>query len=87
MTLIFREMIPKDLPAALAVRLLTIENPITIDELAADYGVTPECAAAAMATHVRGRLCEADGAIVGFAMGDRSTGEVTVVAVLPAHEG
>jgi GNAT superfamily N-acetyltransferase len=58
-----------------------------MEELAEDYGITPESLAAAMETHVQGWLCEEGGRAVGFAMGDRSNGEVQVVAVLPSHEG
>ncbi len=40
-----------------------------------------------MKSHVKGWLCEASERVVGFAMGDRSNGEVQVVAVLPEYEG
>ena len=87
MTLSFREMSTDDLPAAFRVRLSTIENAITMEELEEDYGITPESLALAMQSKVRGWLCEEDGEVIGFSMGDRSNGEVQVVAVLPAHEG
>ncbi len=83
----YREMTVDDLPAVLAVRFATRENAITPEELAEDYGITPESLAAAMDHDVKGWLCESDGQVVGFAMGDRSNGEVQVVAVLPAYEG
>jgi ribosomal protein S18 acetylase RimI-like enzyme len=86
MTKIFREMTTGDLPAALDVRFSTIENAITLERLEQDYGITPESLAASMATHVRGWLCEVDGEVVGFAMGDRANGEAQVVAVRPGHE-
>ena len=77
-----------DIPAALAVRVSTVENRLTLEELERDYGVTPESLARDMVgPHVRGWVCEDAGTVVGFAMGDRSTGEVSVVAVLPAYEG
>jgi GNAT superfamily N-acetyltransferase len=81
-----------DLPTALAVRLSTVENAITMEELESDYGITPQSLSEAMTSHVKGWLCEADGReaseiVVGFAMGDRSNGEVQVVAVLPEYEG
>ena len=87
MLLTYREMQVGDLPAVFAVRLSTVENAITMAELEARYGITPQSLAAAMGSHVRGWLCEAAGTVVGFAMGDRSNGEVQVVAVLPAYEG
>lgn len=87
MTLSFREMRIADLPATLAVRLATVENAVTLEELEADYGVTPDSVAAAMRSHVKGWLCEDSGAVVGFAMGDGASGEMLVVAVRPEHEG
>ncbi len=86
MPLIYRKMERSDLPSAFAVRLSTIENAVTMEELAEDYGITQEYLAKAMETDVRGCLCEDDGKVVGFSMGDRSNGEVQVVAVLPTHE-
>ena len=75
-----------DLPSAFAVRLSTIENAVTMEELEEDYGITPESLSKAMESDVHGWICEDDGKVVGFSMGDRSSGEVQVVAVLPTHE-
>ena len=85
--LTLRPMTIDDIPAVFALRLSTVENAVTLEELELDYGVTPESVAAAMASHVKGWLCEEGGRVVGFAMGDRSNGEVAVVAVLPGCEG
>ena len=82
----YRPMTIDDIPAALAVRVSTMENRLTMEELERDYGVTPESLAAAMKSDVKGWVCEDAGSVVGFAMGDRSNGEVSVVAVLPAYE-
>jgi ribosomal protein S18 acetylase RimI-like enzyme len=87
MNLTYREMQIGDLPAATAVRISTVENAITVEELESDYGITPQSMAEAMTSHVKGWLCESSGNVVGFAMGDRSNGEVLVVAVLPEYEG
>ena len=59
---------------------------ITLQELEQDYGITTEGLARAMETHVRGWLCEVDGSVAGFSMGDASNGEVQVVAVHPGFE-
>ena len=83
----YRQMQISDLPAALAVRLSTVENAITKEALESDYGITPQSLSEAMKSHVKGWLSEASGRVVGFAMGDRSNGEVQVVAVLPEYEG
>lgn len=87
MALSFRKMRVDDVPAAFEVRLSTVENAVTADELERDYGVTLPSVAEAMECHVEGWLCEDRGAVVGFAMGDRQNGEVLVVAVRPEHEG
>lgn len=87
MPLTYREMVCEDLPAAFEVRLSTVENDVTMEELAEDYGVTPSSLAESMQTSVKGWLCEDDDRVVGFAMADRWNGEVQVVAVLPSHEG
>lgn len=85
--LAIREMRVEDIPASFAVRFETVENRVTAESLERDYGITPASLAAAMAIDVRGWICEDDGQAVGYAMGDRSTGEVQVVAVLPGYEG
>lgn len=85
--LTYREMRIDDLPAVLALRAATRENAMTLEELEEDYGITPESLAQSMQSHVRGWLCECEGEVVGFAMGDRANGEVQVVAVLPDFEG
>jgi ribosomal protein S18 acetylase RimI-like enzyme len=87
MQLVYRPMTIEDIPAALAVRVSTVENMLTMEELERDYDVTPESVAEAMKLHLKGWVCEDAGNVVGFAMGDRSNGEVAVVAVLPAYEG
>lgn len=76
-----------DLPATFEVRLSTVENAITMEELERDYGITPQSLSEAMASHVKGWLCEDSGTVVGFSMGDLSNGEVLVVAVHPDYEG
>lgn len=86
MALTFRKMDVQDIPATLAVRLSTVENAITLEELEQHYGVTPESLADALRSDVAGWLCEDRAAVVGFAMGDRRSGEVLVVAVRPEYE-
>ncbi|WP_205700945.1 GNAT family N-acetyltransferase [Jeongeupia sp. USM3] len=82
-----RETRPDDLPALFALRAQTRENALGVEELAG-YGITPESSAAAMQRdEIKGWLCEADGSIVGFASGDRASGEMLVLAMLPDYEG
>lgn len=87
MAITYRPMEIADIPAALTVRFSTIENAITLEELENHYGITPASMAESMDRDVRGWVCEHHDQLVGFAMGDRSNGEVQVVAVLPAQEG
>jgi ribosomal protein S18 acetylase RimI-like enzyme len=84
---IYREMNIYDLPEVFLVRLSTRENNVTITELEEDYGITPESVAEAMKTNVKGWVCEVSKKVVGFSMGNRTTGEVEVIAVLPDYEG
>src|SRR3546814_12181244 len=64
-----RPMTATDLPAVFAVRLATVENAVTMAELAEDCGIPPTFLAAAMETHARCWLCEAGGRARGSAMG------------------
>ena len=81
-----REITNADVPDLFAVRVQTHENRLTRDELAA-LGITEASVRAGLDGSFKGWLCEADGRVVGFAMGDRSTGEMTVIAVLPEYIG
>ena len=87
MSLTFREMLPDDVPACVTVRVSTVENAITLSELEDEYGITPQSMAWSLDHGVKGWLCEDAGRAVGFSMGDKTNGEVQVVAVLPAYEG
>lgn len=83
---IFREMTVSDLPEVFSVRVSTKENSVTMQELEKEYELTPRSLAAAMLINMRGWVCEVDGRIVGFAMGDNQSGEMTVIAVLSEYE-
>jgi len=86
MTLKVHEIEIDDIPATFAVRLTTVENAVTMAELERDYVVTPNSLSEAMKSHVKGWVCEDAASIVGFAMSDRSNGEVPVVAVRSEYE-
>lgn len=81
----FREIEARDVPELFKVRTSTRENAMTMEALAA-IGVTPESTTDALSVNVAGWLCEVSGRIVGFSMGDKNTGEMLVVAVLPEYE-
>lgn len=82
----YRQIQIDDVPAVFAVRISTVENALTMEQLEKDYGVTPQSLAEGMKSDLKGWLCEESGTVVGFAIGDRSSGEVHVVAVRPEHE-
>ncbi|UXY13714.1 GNAT family N-acetyltransferase [Chitiniphilus purpureus] len=76
-----------DLPELFRLRAQTRENALGPEYLAT-LGITPATAAASLVNgDTRGWLCEVDGRIVGFASGDRTSGEMLVLAVLPDFEG
>ncbi len=87
MQLTHRPAVPEDAPACIDLRGRTRQNAVPADRLAA-YGITP----ASWADGIRsgatpGHVCLQDGVLVGYCFGDRATGEVLVLAVLPAFEG
>lgn len=84
--MLFREIGPDDAGALFAVRTATRENRLSREDLAA-RGITEQTVWNRLAGSFRGWLCEDDGSVVGFAMGDGATGELEVIAVLPEHEG
>ncbi len=82
----FRPIEPKDLPEIIEVRAATRENALSREALR-QLGITEESTAELLRTSHRGWLCEEEGRIVGFAIGDGKTGELWVIAVLPEFEG
>ena len=59
---------------------------MSVKELAS-IGITPDSIRAAIEGSHKGWLFEEDGEVGGFAMGDSENAELTVMAMLPAHEG
>lgn len=79
-----RAIEPADIPDLFRVRTVTDENRLTLEELAR-LGINEQSVAEKLLGTFKGWLCEDHGTVVGFAMGDRSTGEMWVIAVLPSH--
>ena len=82
-----RPAVPEDAPACIALRGRTRQNAVPAERLAA-YGIT----AASWADGIRsgatpGCVCMDGDTLVGYCFGDRATGEVLVLALLPAFEG
>ncbi len=83
---VYRPITEADIPALFAVRVRTHENRLTLSELHR-LGITEASVRDKLWGSYRGWLCEAAGGVVGFAMGDRQTGELWVIAVLPEFIG
>lgn len=82
----FREIKEKDIPELFTIRTKTRENTLSMDELA-QHGITPSSIKEAISKDIKGWLCEIDAKIVGFVMGNKITGEMLVIALLPDYEG
>jgi len=82
----FREIVSSDIDALFSVRSRTRENAFSKDGLG-KLGITVQSTTQAMASgRVVGWVCTHESRVVGFCCGDKSSGEVTVLAVLPEYE-
>jgi GNAT superfamily N-acetyltransferase len=81
-----REITEDDIPALFVVRVATHENRLTLEELVS-LGITEKTVAARLRGTFKGWLCEVNAQVAGFAMGDRATGELWVIAILPEYIG
>ncbi|KQV50347.1 acetyltransferase [Pelomonas sp. Root1217] len=87
MSILFRPATAADAPACVTLRGLTRENAISVAQLAA-MGITAESWASAVADGaLPGFICTDEAAIVGYCFGDKASGEVVVLALLPQYEG
>ena len=85
--LTYRAASHTDIPECVALRGMTRENAVSVERLAS-IGITVESWALGVeAGELHGFVCVDQSRIVGYAFGDRRTGEVVVVALLPTHEG
>jgi GNAT superfamily N-acetyltransferase len=82
--MIFREIATNDISNLLELRSKTDENNISSERLV-ELGITYETVKAKLNSSYRGWLCEIACETVGFAIGDRKTGELWVIAVHPEH--
>ena len=86
MTIAYLRAIPDDTPACIVLRGMTRENAFSIERLAA-LGITLESWQAAIADGgLPGHVATAAGRIVGYCFGERETGEIAVLALLPDYE-
>lgn len=82
----YREIRPDDVPSLFDVRVATWHNDRGREELAT-LGITHESVLLMLAESHCGWLCEVDARVVGFAMGNKYSGEMWVIAVLREYEG
>ena len=82
----YREIGPEDMDAIFGVRVATWHNERGAEELL-QLGITHDSVREMMQTSHRGWLCEIESRVVGFAMGNKATGEMWVIAVLKEFEG
>jgi GNAT superfamily N-acetyltransferase len=82
----YRVAVPADAAECIAVRGKTRQNAISAERLAA-MGITAESWSEDIKSgSVPGHVCVVDGSIVGYGFGNRDSGEVVVLALLPAFE-
>jgi GNAT superfamily N-acetyltransferase len=82
---IFREATAADMPAISDVRQSVIENPLSIEQLAA-RGITNEIMAAAFLKDLKGWVAIDGEQIVGFSMADRESRSLYALFVRPEWE-
>src|SRR5438552_9419237 len=70
---VIRRIEASDVPQLFRVRAATDENRLTLDRLAA-LGINENSVREKLLSSHQGWLCEEQGSVVGFAMGDRSLG-------------
>ena len=88
MSPIFRDATGDDVAACLEIRGRTRENALSASDLEAAGATLESWRDGVREGPLFGRACCArEGSIVGYCYGDRATGEVVVLAVLPEHEG
>ncbi|QVQ26440.1 GNAT family N-acetyltransferase [Achromobacter deleyi] len=87
MDIIYRAARPEDVAACIDIRGRTRENAFSAEQLAA-AGVTLESWSAAVRDgSLPGHVATVGGRIAGYCYGDRETGEIVVLALLPEYEG
>lgn len=83
----YRPAVSTDAAECVVLRGLTRENAFSAAALAS-LGITVESWANDIESgHLPGHVCTVDDRIVGYCFGDRRTGEIAVLAVLPRYEG
>ncbi len=83
---IYRKAVPEDAPKCIAIRGCTRENAFSEKQLAA-LGITLSTWREGIRDgSLPGYVCCIDEEMVGYCFGDRETGEIVVLALLPDYE-
>lgn len=86
MPLTIRPATPEDVPACVVLRGQTRQNAVSVERLAA-AGITVESWAGEVRSgSLPGFVCMDDDSLAGYCFGDKASGEVVVLALLPAYE-
>lgn len=84
---VFRPAVPADAAMCIEIRGRTRENAFSAAELQA-LGITQASWSAGIEDgSLPGVIACVDGQMVGYCFGDRDSGEIVVLALLPEHEG
>lgn len=76
-----------DTPAYISLRGKTRQNAISSERLA-EFGITAASWAEMIASgNLPGQVCHQNGQMLGYCFGDRESGEIVVLALLPQAEG
>lgn len=87
MNITYRKAIPTDATACIVLRGKTRENAFSAEQLQA-LGITSESWSAGIRDgSFPGYIGMVDGELGGYCFGDRTTGEIIVLALLPEYEG
>lgn len=87
MDVTYRTAVPSDAPACIDLRGRTRENAFSAERLAG-LGITVDSWGAGIEDgSLPGHVAEVDGLMVGYCFGDRDSGEIVVLALLPEWEG
>jgi len=82
----FRPAVPEDVPACVVLRGQTRQNAVPAERLAA-MGITAESwSDDVRSDRLPGYVCCDGGTLAGYCFGEKASGEVVVLALLPAYE-
>lgn len=87
LSLTFQPAAPQDAAAFITLRGQTRQNAVSAERLA-EFGITAASWAELMRSgNLPGHTCQHDGQLAGYCFGDKETGEIIVLALLPQVEG